>query len=636
MQCPLRIRLICFSSILLHGTAVAQLDSLKQLSRATKGEKRVEILQEIAYQSLFSEPDSAFSYAQSSLEEATALHLDSLEAEAYIMLGFSHFVKGENEQAESAYQQAANLHQARGDFSRQAAALSNLASTFNRAGRLEAALKVTLESLQLFEQQGDSLRFGLLLGNAGNLYQGLRQLEEAKIFIRHSAQVLGRLGQTKFVGNTHNMLGSVLFDQDSLPQARDYFLKALALYKIEDDMMNRSGAYNNLGALYQADETLDSALYFFQKAFDLSSELESAPKMLLNAANIAEIHLYFNDRKLATFWINRATAYAAQTHELQPLAAYYRVLAIFQGLGGDLMKSFASHRLSERYRDSIMNLEKERAITDFQVKYETEKKDRELAESALLLEKKEKESQQLILGGLALLLSISAIAAFLWYRNRLEQREAIHQERLIQQEIRLETTIQTQEEERSRLARDLHDGIGQLLSATRLNFGVFADKIPDPNYGKSLLMLDEACKEVREVAHLIMPRSLEEEGIIVSIEEMLAKTLGNTTITYQIDKVGQLERLAKKYEINIYRIAQELIQNILKHAMASEVHVQLIRRPDRFLLIVEDNGKGMGPQQSKDGIGMINIMNRAKTIDATFYIENGPESGTIATLRIPL
>ncbi len=627
--------LLAFFSVSL---AIAQdpLDSLKQAAGLHKGAAQVAEFQEIAYQSLFLSPDSALPYSRKSLALAVAQNLDSLEAEAFIMIGFAHFVQGNNDSAAHAYGKAAALHEQRGDRARQAAALSNLASTYNRAGRMEAALEVTLQSLDLFQQTGDSLRLGLLLGNAGNLYQNLRRLEEAKAIIRRSGRVLEALGQIKFVGNVHNMLGLVYSDQDSLGLAKSNYLRALALYAQEDDPANRSGAYNNLGFVYQLEEKLDSALHYFRLAYELSSELGSTPKKLTNSANVAEMYLYLGLQVEAGRWLDSAAVFAAQTREPAPLATYYKILGLYHGIRGELAESYQASRLSDRYRDSIFNADMQQAVAEMQVRYETERKDRELAEASLALEIRERQSQRMLLGGLVLLAFLLLGFLLWWYRSRLEQREAIHQERLRQQDIRLETTIQTQEEERSRLARDLHDGIGQLLSATRLHFGAFSSSVEPPGYQKALEMLDDACREVREVAHIMMPRSLEEDGLAHALEEMLSKTLGATAIHYQFELVGKMDRLNRKYEINMYRIAQELIQNILKHAMASEVHVQLVARSDKLLLVVEDNGKGFPAGQDREGMGMVNIAARAKTIDAVFHIDRGPQGGTIATLRVAL
>lgn len=633
---PSNIRIWLFFLLFSPLSLSAQIDSLKRELQNSLGADKVVLLQEIAFQFLFVSPDSAFPYAQQSLALAQAGEYDSLLAEAYMIQGFAHFVAGENEEAFVGYQTAANLHHDRGDLQREASALGNLAATYNQVGRLEKALEVTLLSLDRLSKGENQERYGLVLGNAGMLFQQLRQIEEAKAYVKKGKKVLAEAGSTRFLGNISNMLGALLTDQDSLHLAKKNYVEALALYQVEDDPLNRSSLYNNLGYLYQAEENLDSAKYFYQQAYDLSVELNNAAKKLKNAASIAEMYMYSGQFSQARKWINIAQELVDQTTERPALSSFYETLSFFQGVTGDFYGSFQSKKRSGRYRDSVMNQERERAVAELEIKYETEKNERELAEATLQLQLQEQDRERLILGGLVLL-ALILVGIMLWvYKSRLEKKEAIHQEHLRQQEIRLEATIETQEEERSRLARDLHDGIGQLLSATRLNFGAFEGEIKNENFQKALNMLDEACREVREVAHVIMPRSLEAEGLPAAIQEMLEKSLSNTPLSFHFETVGKLERLNKKLEVNIYRIVQELIQNILKHSSATEIQLQLIRRPDKLLLIVEDNGAGMQPSSTSDGVGMVNIQTRTNAINGYFHIENGPDSGTIATLRMPL
>lgn len=633
---PFYSRYLIIFLLLCPAWAYGQLDSLKQALRPKEGKARIELLQEIAFQFLFVSPDSAFPYAEESLLLSQKNGYDSLLAEANMIRGFAYFVAGDNEEALAGYQKAADLHHERGDIQREASALSNLAATYNQIGRLEKALEVTLLALDRLSEGDNPERYGLVLGNAGMLFLQLRQVEEAKKYVKKGKLVLTEVGSTRFLGNITNMLGSLLSDQDSLEAAKQQFFEAMRLYQIEDDPLNRSSLYNNLGYYYKAVENLDSAMYFYQKAFDLSVELNNSAKKLKNASSIAEVLLYSGQLELAGIWLDIARDQTHLTTERPPLSDYYQILSTYQGLKGNFYESFRSAKLSGKYRDSLMTEERERAVAELQIKFETEKNERELAEANLQLQRQKQERERLILGGL-ILLALIVLGIVLWvYKSGLEKREAIHQERLRQQEIRLEATIETQEEERSRLARDLHDGIGQLLSATRLNFGTIEGEVENQNFHKALNMLDEACREVREVAHAIMPRSLESEGLPAAIQEILEKSLGNTPISFHFEIVGLLERLNKKLEINIYRIVQELIQNILKHSSATEVNLQLIRRPDKLLLIIEDNGTGLDQAPKPDGIGMINIQTRTNAINGYFNIENGPDTGTIATLRIPL
>jgi len=153
---------------------------------------------------------------------------------------------------------------------------------------------------------------------------------------------------------------------------------------------------------------------------------------------------------------------------------------------------------------------------------------------------------------------------------------------------------------------------------------------------KLVEILDASAQELRELSHKMMPRSLSESGLVPALEDMLENSLGNTNIKYQFEHFGITQRFDEDIEIAIYRIAQELINNVIKHSKASKVNVQLFKTGSDVLLIVEDNGQGMNITDHKKGIGLMNISSRLDTINGNVNFEPSPENGTLATIKIPV
>lgn len=624
------------SLLLLVLRLPAQSDSLFLRLQMLPEDQQTTVLQEIAFQFLFTSPDSSIHYAKKSLSLARNFGQDSLEAEAHMILGFSWFVRGYNTEALEAYSTASELHFQRHDSLRSLAALSNMAATYSRMGRLESALATTVSVLEGLQKADNQEQYGLVLGNAAMLYRQLRRYTEAKTCIRKAREVLRIHGSTRAVANTFNMLGMVLADQDSLDQAKHAYLEAEKLYDQEADPLNRSSLYHNLSTVLIRQGRIDSALHYSELGYDISISIDHAAKKLFNASSLAELHARKGDMVSSEAWLRTAGVLVDSVSELEPLSNYFRVLSTLQAARGQLAESYQSSRISSLYRDSILDLEKERALAEMEVKYQTVKKEQELAEAQILLERQQKEHERLFLVGIGLLGVIGVAVLMYGYRKRLEKQQILLREQIGRKEIQLETTIRTQEEERSRLARDLHDGIGQVLSAIRLTFGSFEEKISTERYQQALSMLDDACKELREVAHDMMPRSLEQEGLQAALSELTHRSMNNDQISAFFDCVGEQIHLPRSVEGNVYRIAQELVQNIFKHSGASEMYLQLIYRPESLLLLVEDNGKGIESDELDTGFGMKNIQIRAQAIHAHFHLENGPQSGTIATLRVPI
>jgi signal transduction histidine kinase len=134
----------------------------------------------------------------------------------------------------------------------------------------------------------------------------------------------------------------------------------------------------------------------------------------------------------------------------------------------------------------------------------------------------------------------------------------------------------------------------------------------------------------------MMPRALKESGIITALQDLLDGSLALVNITSQFEHFNISERLPQKVEITIYRVAQELLNNIIKHSKASEVNVQLFKTGYDVILIVEDNGVGMAEAKVKKGIGLLNISGRLDMVNGQVNFEPSPQSGTLVTIKIPV
>jgi signal transduction histidine kinase len=210
---------------------------------------------------------------------------------------------------------------------------------------------------------------------------------------------------------------------------------------------------------------------------------------------------------------------------------------------------------------------------------------------------------------------------------------------IAEQERGIHAMIDAQENERSRIAKDLHDGVVQEIGSVILKSRVAFEnlKIADSKEAQEILdKLESSNQDLRTISHQMMPRSLKELGLIATLGDMLADSLVPAKIDYNFEHFNWKERIKPIIEINIYRIAQELVNNIIKHSAATSVNVQLIRTGNSVILIIEDNGKGIKSTSSKTGIGLMNIKNRAEMMHGTVTFENGPEGGTLVTLKIEM
>jgi signal transduction histidine kinase len=242
---------------------------------------------------------------------------------------------------------------------------------------------------------------------------------------------------------------------------------------------------------------------------------------------------------------------------------------------------------------------------------------------------------------ISVFISLAGAGIFLFYRHQQKQKAAATAERIREQEIRMNAVFEAQEEERRRIARELHDGVGQTITAIRMNYLSFATKVPDnemtPGFKKIEEMLDNAGKEVRSISHQMIPRELEQFGLVPAIEGMLHLNLEHASIQYQFEHSGFNGRINPQTELVLFRILQELISNVIKHSEATTLNVQLVKLKSHVALTVSDNGVGFDVEQKeKNGIGLLNIASRVDGIKGHLHYESAPGEGTTVTIRIPI
>lgn len=230
--------------------------------------------------------------------------------------------------------------------------------------------------------------------------------------------------------------------------------------------------------------------------------------------------------------------------------------------------------------------------------------------------------------------------------NKQIQQEMAEKQKLAsqieaQKDAHLKQMIQTQERERKRIAGDLHDSVGALLSGIKLRFhGLKTLAAAQPQqeqlYQEVLAQLDEAVEEVRRIAHNMSPFSLRRFGLQKTLQALIDTVNASDQIKAELQLLGLKKRLSEQLELTVYRICQELVQNALKHANCSRLHLQIIQHADTLNLLVEDNGQGININQMKPGFGFAAIQTKIELLKGTFIIESQPGKGCTVIVDIPL
>ena len=328
--------------------------------------------------------------------------------------------------------------------------------------------------------------------------------------------------------------------------------------------------------------------------------------------------------------------------------AFSKALASVCKQSGDLNKALFYQQRYFTLSDSLATLANSQMIDELQVKYETAQKEQTIIAQEFDLARANREKWLIAVGALLILLISAGIVVFMRNRMRLQQmsiRQAALEHRMeierLEQEHKLDalrTMIDSQEEERKRIAFDLHDQLGGLLTKVKLELG---QTLKNGNASQLEaahleIQIDQACSEVRRIAHNMMPHALHRMGLGAAIEDLIS-TIRETTdmnVTYQdLSPVGSV--LAQQQQIAIYRLINELVQNAVRHSHASSLLIQMSRHNGTCALVVEDDGTGFESDEVTHGLGLKSVESRVQFLNGHYDIESIPGQGTTVTVEFP-
>lgn len=249
----------------------------------------------------------------------------------------------------------------------------------------------------------------------------------------------------------------------------------------------------------------------------------------------------------------------------------------------------------------------------------------------------------IVLGSLGMLSLTVGFAVFItaYQKRMLQEQEKRRIMDIDYQQKMIQSQIDSQEVERKRIAADLHDSIGSLLWAAKLNMAFLGRSIPlegevKDSYNETLKILDQSIDSVKRISWELTPEAFQHIGLSASIKEMCSR-LDGKGLSLVVEETGKIIFWRDDRALMVFRIVQELINNAVKHARASVINVTLSWQPEDLMIEVSDDGIGFKPSEtSRNGVGWWNIMHRSKKIDAVVSVKENQERGAAIELKVPL
>jgi len=536
--------------------------------------------------------------------------------------------------ADSTYKWAKKVNYVRGYAKSQE--ISGLVYYYN--GDYNKSAQLFVSSLKLYEQLGDINGQALLCNDMGNMLRKHGDYSGARTYLYRALTFYTKLNDVDGLANTNNNIGVTFEFMGQVDSAIYHYEKGLNYYSSLNSLTGMGYSYDYLGIVYAYKNEFAKSIDYLEKAYKIREQLGEKQSMAVSLVNIGEAYAAMNQFKKAKPYYERSLLLAEEMKFSDLISYNKKMMANCAAGEGDYKAAFDYLNNYIVVNDSLFNLKKNEQLAEIQTKYETEKKAKENIELLQSNDQKELKlaGQRIQIAIMAGILLFGVFGAMLFHnKNKLNQQRILTEEIQKQERLRLKAMIDSQEAERQRIAAELHDGLGQVLSAARVNLA--ASNQEDGHLKTSLDLIDKSCSDLREISHNMMPSLLKKSGLPAALNEIAERISQSGKINVTIDHDDNFGRLSPEVEIQIFRIAQELLNNILKYAQAKEVQIQLMMEDSIFTMMVEDNGNGFDKEilTSTAGNGWYNIKSRLNLINGEVEIDTRPGSGTVVTIVVP-
>lgn len=505
-------------------------------------------------------------------------------------------------------------------------------------GKYAQAIDLLLKTRQIQESLKDEKALRATLPNLGVTYGHVEMYPEALECFDQAAKIATKNNDVRILAFLHNQRGDIYKKQNRLADARDAYRSAAALYEKTNTTQYLSSAYARLSDIHFQLSQFDASMKYNLKA-DSVFRSTNHREAIYHYVQINYGNLYLHNKNYQQV-VRLAREGLESLQDVNTLlfeqSSYHRQLAeAYHRLGNDAMAY--THLVGYKAAsDSLFNDESRQKILAATMGYEFDKMKAEKD-----LEIQGSENKRLVQARnyliLALLSGLLLIFYVLWVNRRLKKYNAqlIHKNREIEMAL-----DRGQKIERRRVASELHDNLNTKLAALRWSLESIDtahwDTANQSLHSKLLAMATDAYKDVRLISHNMLPAELETHGLSTALRQLFQKLNELGDIKFRFSETNMDRRLSKNEEHQLYNIVLEAVNNVLKHAQATEVDLQVILHNKQLNLKLSDNGIGMHTVDKQNGMGFHNISNRIESIGGTIQITSIPLQGTSLEVTLPL
>lgn len=551
--------------------------------------------------------------------------------------------------------------------------LNKVAENYVDKGEFDSALFAFNHQLDFAKKENKQLERARITKRMGFCYEYKGDYDKALGLLYEALRIVEKLDDKQELASILINIGVVYFDLKKADDAIEYYNKALKSAEENKDTLNMIRSLNNIGnALMTLKEDFKGSVYYFERTVELGKKIGFEAAVKVGLTNLTQIYTNTNQLDKATktakevlkiapdgdygnynmaniFRMRQqpdsAIKYMLFTQKLKWIEPQFKMV-VLKDLSDIYAEKEAYKKALEYFReysqlkDSLHNKEAEKNIMEIKTRYEAEKKDLEIQQLSLINSRR----RSIII--LISVLGIFVLGIAILVNRNIRKKRALDVKDLELKELQISelkkdkliiastAAIKGEEIERSRLARDLHDGLGGLLTGLKLNMNdmknhVILDEATQNMFNNALKLLDSSIAEMHLVANNMMPEILIRMGLHQALDNFIKKLVDSEQIELNFQFFGYDMRFDPNFELTVYRGVQEIINNALKHSGASKVFVQLVSEVNRLCATINDNGKGFDPSViSAKGNGLSNIKTRISAFNGRFDISSTIDEGT--------
>ena len=527
---------------------------------------------------------------------------------------------------------------------------------------------VAKEGLNLTYRLNNKKAAAVLSRTLGKVYYQTKRYDSAAYYYNIAAAILNKTNQQYILANDYRGLANAYFKLKNYDKAIEFNTLAIAYAPQTGERTELIETLNQAGALYEAKNNYRQALNYFRQAFDIKDSLNLARQTNENTSetyshqfmgdvmgsikqnqSVQEILKTIDIKKslsdtlaLSINYFNLGVLYKNKQLYTQSLDALKNCLQFAIQINYTDMQRSATNEIADLYeqmgdfKQSLVYLKKHAAIKttgsssidELQAKYEIKQR-----EDQVLRQQFEITKRNYWMAGICIFILLMLFAGFFYYKqNQLKQRN-----------MAMQAIIATEESERRRIAQDLHDSVSQLMSAAKINLAVIGSELPFVNedqrarFEKVISLVDYGFKEVRTISHNMMPWALHKTGLAQVIKQFI-ENIKNDNIVINFFNRGVDSPFDDTTEIILYRVLQESVNNVMKHAHADRLDISLIKSEESISLTIEDNGKGFDATNPDifNGMGLNNLKSRINFLKGKVEFDSQINRGTLVSVYIPL